>query len=221
MDRRPIRSRGTGWAQAISVWLAGTGITPNAISVLGMIAGLAAGALLVSTSFVSNEWVMRGLFIAAAVCVQVRLLANLFDGMVAVHTGKASAVGELFNEVPDRISDVAVLIGAGYAVQGAEVLGYGAALVAVFTAYVRAMGKAAGVPSDFRGPMAKQQRMFVVTVMSCWLALTPVSWRVHWGPGGAWGLMGAALMLIVALGAWTACRRLRRTAHILRDKTCP
>ena len=43
------------------------------------------------------------LFLVAAVCVQLRLLANLLDGMVAVGSGQASRIGELYNEVPDRV----------------------------------------------------------------------------------------------------------------------
>ena len=43
---------------------------------------------------------------------QYGLLANLLDGLVAVEGGRRSPTGELFNEVPDRVSDVLVLAGA-------------------------------------------------------------------------------------------------------------
>ena len=43
------------------------------------------------------------------------LLANLLDGMVAMGRGVASPVGELFNEVADRVSDTAILLGLGWA----------------------------------------------------------------------------------------------------------
>jgi phosphatidylglycerophosphate synthase len=86
--------------------------------------------------------------VLAAVGVQLRLLANMFDGMVAIETGRTSAVGELYNEVPDRVSDTAVLVGAGYAAGGCPVLGYVAALLAVFIAYVRAQGRVAGASQE-------------------------------------------------------------------------
>ena len=54
------------------------------------------------------------------------------DGLVAVEYGKGSATGALFNEVPDRIADSAVLVGAGYAATGWVTLGYVAALLALF-----------------------------------------------------------------------------------------
>jgi len=97
--------------------------------------------------------------------IGVRSLGNILDGMVAIESKRASPIGELFNEVPDRISDAAMLIGLGFAKGGDPYLGCLAALAAVFTAYVRAIGKVAGAPQDYRGPMAKPQRMLVVVVV--------------------------------------------------------
>src|SRR5207245_4613587 len=125
-----------------------------------------------STSWFSSMG-ERVAWLAAALLIQLRLLANMLDGMVAIECRRASPVGELFNEVPDRISDVATLIGAGYAAGGDVTLGYLAACVALFTAYVRAMGKAAGANQEFGGPMAKQQRMFIVTVIAVYCAVVP------------------------------------------------
>jgi phosphatidylglycerophosphate synthase len=39
----------------------------------------------------------------------------MLDGMVALASCRDSKVGELYNEVPDRVSDAAVFIGVGYA----------------------------------------------------------------------------------------------------------
>src|SRR5262249_43557647 len=137
------------------------------------------------------------------------------DGMVALESGKASRVGELYNEVPDRVSDAATLIGAGYALGGDVALGYLAACVALFTAYVRAVGKAAGARQDFWGRMAKQQRMFTVTVLAGWCGLAPADWQPRDASGH--GLMAVGLLLIVILGTVTAVRRLRRVALALRQ----
>ena len=49
-------------------------------------------------------------------CVQLRLLCNLLDGMVAVEGGRSSPVGALYNEVPDRVADSLLLVALGYAV---------------------------------------------------------------------------------------------------------
>jgi phosphatidylglycerophosphate synthase len=139
----------------------------------------------------------------------------MLDGMVAIEGGRASPVGELFNEVPDRVSDAATLIGAGYAACGDVVLGFSAACAALFTAYVRAMGKAAGANHEFCGPMAKQQRMFTVTAVAVYCGLAPLDWQPAWAAWPGRGLMAAALALILLGSLVTVVRRLRRIAATL------
>lgn len=154
----------------------------------------------------------RALWLAGAVLVQVRLIANMLDGIVAISCGVASPLGELFNEVPDRVSDTAVLFGLGWAV-GQPALGLAAALAAMATAYVRAVGRASGAASDFRGPMAKQHRMALATATATatalWCALAPASWSAP--------IPGATLWLIAVLALVTAWRRLAGTAAALRQ----
>lgn len=175
-----------------------------------------AGGALAATPHAEPVWA-RVLFLIAAVLIQLRLLANMFDGMVAIESGRLSPLGELYNDVPDRISDAATLIGLGYAAGGWPEMGYLAAVLAVLTAYVRAVGKAAGAGSDFRGPMAKQQRMFLATVAGVYMAAAPASWRPTWGPDHRWGLAAAVLALIAAGSAWTSARRIRGVAMKLRE----
>lgn len=175
-----------------------------------MVCGLAAGGALAATWAVPGA--ARPFWLAGAVLVQLRLLANLLDGMVAIGRGVASPVGELFNEVPDRVSDTAVLIGLGIAAEGKVGLGLAAALAAMATAYVRTACRAAGAPSDFSGPMAKQQRMALVTALAMWCALSPRSWQAFAGVP----LSAAALWLILIGSLLTAVRRLGRAAAFLR-----
>ena len=97
--------------------------------------------------------------------------------MVAFQTGKASPVGELYNEVPDRVSDPAIFIGAGYALGGQPDLGYLAACMALFVAYVRAEGKVAGAHQEYGGPMAKTPRVVVLLLAALYCGLTPEAWQ--------------------------------------------
>jgi phosphatidylglycerophosphate synthase len=207
-DRRPIAARKLGFFQKLAPRLVQAGVSANSISVGGAVAGIAAGAAFVLTRFTPEPQV-RALWLAGAGCVQLRLIANLLDGMVAISSGKASAVGELFNEIPDRISDPATLIGLGYAAGATPVLGWLAALLAVLTAYIRMVGKSAGAGSDFCGPMAKQHRMFVVTMLCLFCALVPQSWQ-DWGP------IDVALLIIIFGSFLTACRRLMHIAKKLK-----
>ena len=106
-----------------------------------MIAGIAAGAALAATPFAARPRVEPARFRRRRCPHSLRLLANMLDGMVAIETGKASPAGAMYNEVPDSVSDAAMFLGAGYALGGQPPLGYIAALLAVFLAYLRAQGK--------------------------------------------------------------------------------
>lgn len=213
-DRRPIASREWKVSQKIAALLARSGISANAISVAGMLCGIASGVALASTSFVP-DW-ERLAWIAGALFAQLRLLANMFDGMVAIQRGEASPVGELYNEVPDRISDTAILVGLGYAAGGHIAMGYVAACVALFVAYARAIAKAAGAPNDFCGPMAKQHRMAIVTLTALVCGLAPSEWLPQWN---SVGFPAAALVIIAVGGALTSIRRLLRAGANLRKRT--
>jgi phosphatidylglycerophosphate synthase len=208
-DRRPIAARRWRISQAAAAWLVRRRVGANAISVAGMVAGLLAGLALWSTAQAPAAAV--ALWLVAALLVQVRLVANMLDGMVAIGAGKASKLGELYNEIPDRVSDTAILVGLGYAAGGQTLLGYLAALGAMATAYVRSVGQAAGAGATFGGPMAKQQRMFVVTLCALYCAVAGPYIGGSPGPG----VPAAALGLIVAGTVLTAGLRLRRIALAL------
>ncbi len=215
-ERRPIASRERKSAQIVAGWLAARGISPNSISVAGMVCGIVAGACFACTGLWPDF--QRAAWLLGAILVQLRLLANMFDGMVAIATKRASPLGELFNEVPDRVSDASILIGVGYSHGGSVAFGFGAACAALFTAYVRAMGKVAGAQQEFCGPMAKPQRMFLVTLLGVYNGLTPTSWQPVWNSSqGHLGIAALVLALIIAGGLLTAWRRLRRTAASLKQ----
>ena len=215
-DRRPLRSRSTAWARALAGALARRRVRPNAISAVGMLAGVLAGAALWATTRAPEA--ERLLLLLAALLVQARLLANLLDGMVAIEGGLATPTGPLWNEVPDRVADAAVLVGAGYAAGGDPALGWLAAVLAVFTAYVRAEARAAGAPNDFCGPMAKPHRMALVTATAVYLAVVPWEWRPTLGNGnvGTWAIV---LAVVCAGCAVTAARRLYHAARALSERS--
>ncbi len=211
-DRRPIAARQLRISAAITTWLAARNVSPNAISVAGLGCGAVAGLVFALT--IEMPQAARVFWLIGALLVQLRLAANMFDGMVAIARNVASPVGELYNEIPDRLSDSAVLVGIGIAA-GDWGLGALAALTAMATAYVRAVGKAAGAASDFGGPMAKQQRMFLVTLAALWLGLAPAAWQ----QAPAQGELLRALLLIIIVGTGLTCgRRLRHIAAALRDR---
>ncbi len=201
--RRPLASRQWRFSQRVAAWLATHGASPNGISVAGMIFGIVAGLAFWQTSSGGAAWPW---WLVGAACVQLRLLCNLFDGMVAVEGGRRSAVGDLYNEIPDRVSDAATLVGLGYAAGSVPVLGWAATAVALVLAYVRAAGVVAGAQQAFHGPMAKPQRMATATVAALVATAAPLAWHVP----------AIALSAIIIGGIVTAPRRLGAIARDLR-----
>lgn len=209
--RRPIPAREARLSKAVTRRLVAHGIGANAISIAGLVFALLAGLVLAFMP-AGLPWSFAA-WLLVALLVELRLLANMFDGMVAIESRSVSKHGELYNELPDRFSDIAVLVGLGYAPGGDVVLGYGAALAAVLTAYIRAAGTAAGAPPVYCGPMAKPHRMHVVAASAVVSAVTTV---LGWTPDAALGSRSVPTLglLIITIGAGLTC--LRRVARIAR-----
>lgn len=202
-NRRPISTRSTQWAQKITAQLVARNISPNQISVASIaFACLGAFTLLTHSGF----WASL-LCIAA---IQLRLLCNLFDGMVAIEGGKQSALGSLYNEFPDRIADSLLIVALGYAA-GLPAVGWFAALAAALTAYVRVFGGSIGQAQRFSGPMAKQHRMAVMTGCLVLNAAEALIFHTHYClMAGLW---------VIAIGSVITC--VTRTLGLARDIQAP
>lgn len=208
--RRPIAARNSAWAKRFARNLARAGVSPNAVSVASVVFAALAGGLLALTP----HWNSTGQFFAflgAAACIQARLLCNLFDGMLAVEWNRASKLGAIFNDFPDRPADVLILLGCGYAVSQTPIWGFLAAIMALLTAYTRVLGAAIGAGEHFIGPMAKQHRMAVATVACVVSALESAFKFPH-------RAMEIALVLIVLGCALTTARRLKLIARDLEGQ---
>ncbi len=206
-DRRPLASRQTGWAGYLTKRLAATSVTPNQISMASIAAAAVAGSAFWASGHA--EGLSRAaLLIAAALFCQLRLLCNLLDGMVAIEAGKSAPDGPFWNEFPDRVADIFILLGAGLCA-GNPALGWAAAALAVLTAYVREHGRACGAAADYSGPMAKQHRMAVMTLAAILAAFEPLWHGI--------GLVLPVALWIVAIGSGiTALRRAMRLVTFLR-----
>ena len=91
-------------------------------------------------------------------------------------------------------------------------LAYTSALVSVFAAYVRTLARSLGAPNDFCGPMAKPQRMAIVTLLAVYLTIVPKSWQMEWSE------TKLVLYIVILGGAATCIRRLTRAARQLEKK---
>jgi len=202
-NRRPLETRSRSWAQALARALSASRVTPNAISVASVVFAALGSAVLLFSPGISG-------LVAAAACVQLRLLCNMLDGMVAIEGGRQTATGVLYNEIPDRIADSLLIVALGVAA-GAAWLGWLGALGAALTAYVRVLGGSLGLAQDFGGPLAKPHRMFVMTV-GCLSGAVEIALA-----GSRHSLLVAAW--VVAMGALLTCvARSLRIAAALRAR---
>lgn len=173
MDRRPLASRETNWSKSLAKFLAKINLSPNRISLLSVVFSVFA---LIAFQLSLNQ---KYFLLLAAFFIQMRLICNLLDGMVAIEYNKKSIYGNLFNDVPDRFADVFIIMGAGifsreisyFSLNGLQ-LAYINSILAVLTAYIRVLGVSVGTPMFFNGPMAKPQRMALLTVI-CFIQLIP------------------------------------------------
>ena len=207
-------------SQRFARWLSRRDVTPNQISMASVLFAVLAACCLLGMSWIEGnaDWALP---VLAAFFIQCRLLCNLFDGMVAIEGGKSTPSGELFNDIPDRIADPIILVAAGYSTAvvpwggslgwagslgGTAALGWAAALGAVLTAYVRTLAASIGAPMDFRGPMAKQQRMALMTFACLMTAIEPLLWE------RGWFLLGA--LALIVLGCSITVGRRARAAYV-------
>ena len=195
-----MKTRSSKWAQNLARRVSRLGVTANHVSLASIGVAVLGGALLLSSASGDHSaWVL----LLVAACIQLRLLANMLDGLIAVEGGRKTATGELYNEIPDRVADVVLLVSAGYASQhgsAGAALGWCAAVLALSTAYIRALGARRGHAQDFSGPLAKPQRMFLLT-LGCLFAAAE----------SLFGLSGNALFFVLILlnvgTLWTCIRR--------------
>jgi phosphatidylglycerophosphate synthase len=205
--RRPIASRESGWAKASARWLAKRNVSPNFISVLSIVFSIVAFlAFYFDATTMGNHTVFM---ILAIVGIEGRLIMNLFDGMVAVEHNKKSAVGGLYNEVPDRIADSFIILGAGLVAKeqpyGMD-LAYIATILAVVTAYIRTLGASLSCGHHFLGPMAKQHRMALLAV-SCIIGI----WYIP---------IFYYALIVMNIGLLVTCyRRLLKIATLLKQRS--
>lgn len=193
--RRPLKSRGAGWASWLLKLLLKTRLSANQISALGILFAVCGAAAMAWAPQSPILWWVAALF------VQLRLVANLMDGLVAVEGRRGGPTGAIWNEAPDRLEDSLFLVAAGYAVDVAW-LGWCAALMAALTAYTRLLGATFDLGQDFRGPMAKPHRMAVLTAGAVLAPLEVWIFGSLWAPTIALGVIvvGAALTVLRRIG---------------------
>ena len=138
----------------------------------------------------------------------------MLDGMVAIAGGKASIRGEILNDLPDRLSDVIIFVGAAESGWMNPRIGYLTAIACVLTAYAGLFGQALGDSRQFGGLMSKPWRMLVLGLGS-WSAflLNLPAWRLR-----PLQVLDWTCLLILIGCAQTIAVRLKRIMRALPTK---
>ena len=210
-SRRPIAQTFRRTAEAATQLCVRLGIHPDAISYASIVAALVA-AICFSQSD-TCPW----LLIVASLFCYLRLWFNMLDGMVAVAAGKASARGEILNDLPDRISDVIIFVGVAHSGVMNPTFGYWAAIFALLTAYVGIFGQAIGGRREFSGWMSKPWRMVVLS-LGAWLKFVMDMAGLIPPQIANLSVLDWTCLLIVAGCVQTMFVRLKRIMAALEDK---
>jgi phosphatidylglycerophosphate synthase len=188
------------------------GIQADAISYFSLgAAGLAAVAFWQSSSH-------PVLLIVAPLFCLLRLWCNMLDGMVALAAGQASWRGEVLNDLPDRVSDVLIFVGAAHSGWMHPLFGYWAALMSLGTAYVGMLGQAVGVQREFSGWMSKPWRM-VTLGLGAWLTWTLLRWNHGAANFSRLTVLEWTCVLVIAGCVQTSGQRLSRILRALKRKS--
>ena len=185
------------------------GIPPDAISYLSIVAALAAALCFWNSG--RNTW----LLIVAPVFCYLRLWFNMLDGMVAVAAGKASARGEIVNDLPDRISDVIIFVGVAQSNLMNPLIGYWTAILSLLTAYVGLFGQAIGGRREFGGIMSKPWRMVALS-LGAWAMFVCRS-QAESDDFGGLTILDWTCLVIIAGCLETIIVRLKRIVTALQD----
>lgn len=147
------------------------GVSANAVTVAGFLIACLAGA-----SFALGRFRLGGvLILCTGAC-------DVLDGAVAKRSGRVTAFGGFLDSCLDRLSDIALLGGAGlfYAAHGPlrnTLLAILAAGGAVLTSYARARAENIGVSSTV-GFWERPERTFMLMMGGLFLRMPSVLWEL-------------------------------------------
>jgi phosphatidylglycerophosphate synthase len=170
--------------------MATAGVAPDAVTLAALPVAVAGGACILGSPAVP------ALLLGVPLLAGLRLVLNLLDGSLARRTGRMHGRGELYNEVGDRLADVAFLAPAAFVPGASMPVVLVGVLIGVLASYVGVAARAAGGDRIYRGVLSKPGRM--VLVGACAIAAF-VAGPQAWGVFGPLLLAGTTLTLIERL----------------------
>ena len=163
-----------GWVAGGVRPLVSLGITPNALTILGLAASFISALCYIS-------WRTNRLFLPlAGALILLSGLIDAIDGVLARSTGRVSVFGGFLDSVSDRYSDAVVLSAIVYAGLCHPAWGLAAIVGSLMVSYTRARAEAAGVKMAAVGFAERAERMvfLALTSMAAYYNLQILYWGV-------------------------------------------
>lgn len=170
--------------------LATAGVTPDQVTLAAVPVAVIGGACVLGSALAP------ALILLVPLLVVLRILLNLIDGNMARRTGRIHPRGELFNEVGDRLADIAFLAPVAFLPSAPSQLILLGVVGGVMASYVGITAKAAGGERIYRGILSKPGRMALLCACSVWAFLVGPASGTPWVAFGALLLVGTALTLL-------------------------
>jgi CDP-diacylglycerol--glycerol-3-phosphate 3-phosphatidyltransferase len=170
--------------------LADRDVPPDAVTLAAVPVAVVGGACLLVSP------VAPALLLAVPIAVVLRIVLNLLDGNLARRTGRVHPRGELYNELGDRLADVALLAPVAWLPGASPQLVLLGVLGGVLASYVGITSRAAGGERLYRGILSKPGRMGLLLIASLVAFLVGPQASVVWSAFGPLLLAGTALTLL-------------------------
>lgn len=168
------------------------GVSPNLLTLLGMVLSLAMGIF----AFYGDRTIA---LILMPIVLLLRMALNALDGMMARQYNLQSKMGALLNEIGDVVSDIVLYypLYVLFAMDQIWIMCF--LLLSVLNEFAGLLGQALGGARRYDGPMGKSDRALVVGVLSLlFLFKAPIYWYLTW----IW-------MVVFCLLIWSTLKRLR------------
>lgn len=168
------------------------GTTANQVTLLAMLASVLLGGVLMC-------FPKPLIFISLPVFLFFRMALNAIDGMLAREFNQQSRLGAILNEVGDIIADAALYLAFAFLTGVSPWLVVLVVLLSWLTEFCGVIAQTLTGSRNYRGPMGKSDRAFVLGALGLFIALWPQYTIV------ANIVFGASAVLL----AWTSINRCR------------
>jgi archaetidylinositol phosphate synthase len=169
-----LKEKFEGWVAGGVKPLVSLGITPNALTVMGLLVSCISAYCYIS-------WRTNRVFLPlAGALILLSGFIDAIDGVLARSTGRVSVFGGFFDSVSDRYSDAVVLSAIVYADLCHQAWGLAAIVGSLMVSYARARAETVGVKMAAVGFAERAERMvfLALTSMAAYYNLQILFWGV-------------------------------------------